>query len=70
MTDSKSDPYIENLFQSINEKNAEIIRLRATSAAANQILRDMQACGTWDDATMRRVIENIGPLLSVRELKT
>lgn len=28
MTDSKGDPYIESLFQSINEKNDEIKRLR------------------------------------------
>ena len=38
MTDSKGDTYIEGLFRSINDKNAEIERLREANSAALAVL--------------------------------
>ena len=38
MTDSKGDPYIEGMFQSINEKNAEIAALKAIRDEAYWLL--------------------------------
>ncbi len=42
MTDSKGDSYIESLFQSINEKNAEITHLRAELSAAYVLAEHLQ----------------------------
>lgn len=38
---------------------AAVVELREALAAIPHILADMKACGSWDTATMDRVIENV-----------